>query len=254
VANGDGAERAVLSRAVRTMKYRFLAHSRTKSSYQRSDSASLAERSHYPRPTKPKPATSSQQKFGFRNRISDFVLPSVTRLQVSDVKPRFDPFGPEVGSELPSELCVALGIAEEHLQRFGHSNCARFIRLADRTETLARCRAPVFVRWLLLITYLIDDACLPGCIRCTSHRNGIDSEGGHVATELTVDRHDVGEGHIIFTHSDGEIFHLMWHESGHASVFHNDKVPPGGIGLDVNIPDKPARAKELILTYSTGWP
>ena len=30
---------------------------------------------------------------------------------------------------------------------------------------------------------------------------------------LTVIRRDIGEGHIVFTRSDGEVFHLMWHET-----------------------------------------
>jgi hypothetical protein len=71
---------------------------------------------------------------------------------------------------------------------------------------------------------------------------------------LTVIRRDIGEGHIIFTRNDGEIFHLMWNENGRASLFHNDNVPPDGISLDVNIPDKPAHAEKLILAYPTGWP
>jgi hypothetical protein len=75
-----------------------------------------------------------------------------------------------------------------------------------------------------------------------------------MANELTVTRRDIGEGHIIFTRSDGEVFHLMWQETGQASLFHNDKVPSDGIGLDVSIPDKPARAKALILAYPAGWP
>lgn len=42
----------------------------------------------------------------------------------------------------------------------------------------------------------------------------------------------------------------MWHETGQASLFNNDKVPSDGISLDANIADKPARAKELILDYT----
>ncbi len=75
-----------------------------------------------------------------------------------------------------------------------------------------------------------------------------------MATGLTVTRRNIGEGHIIFTRSDGEIFHLMWHEDGQGSLFHNDKVPPDGISLATNIADKPARAEALILAYPTGWP
>jgi hypothetical protein len=75
-----------------------------------------------------------------------------------------------------------------------------------------------------------------------------------MTTGLTVSRRDIGEGHIIFTRSDGEVFHLMWHENGQASLFHNDKVPPNGIDLHTNITDKMARAEELILAYPTGWP
>ncbi len=71
---------------------------------------------------------------------------------------------------------------------------------------------------------------------------------------LTVTRRDVGEGRIVFTRSDGEVFQLVWHESRQASLFHNDKAPPDEISLDVSIPDKPARAQELILAYPTGWP
>jgi hypothetical protein len=71
---------------------------------------------------------------------------------------------------------------------------------------------------------------------------------------LTVTRRDVGDGHIIFTRSDGEVFHLKWHESGQGSLLRNDDVLRDGISLDVNIPDKPAWAEKLILAYPTGWP
>ena len=74
-----------------------------------------------------------------------------------------------------------------------------------------------------------------------------------MTTGLTVTRRDVGERHIIFTRSDDEVFHLRWHESGQASVFHNEKPPSDGIGLDLNVQDKPARAEELILAYPSGW-
>ena len=87
-----------------------------------------------------------------------------------------------------------------------------------------------------------------------SYRHSIDSEMASMATGLTVTRRDVGEGHIIFARSDSEVFHLMWNENGQASLFHNDKVPPDGISLDVNIPDKSAQAEKLILAYPTGWP
>ena len=66
---------------------------------------------------------------------------------------------------------------------------------------------------------------------------------------LTITRQVVGDGHVIFTRSDGEVFHLKWLESGHASLFHEDEPPPYGIGLDVGIADKPARAEKLILAY-----
>jgi hypothetical protein len=36
--------------------------------------------------------------------------------------------------------------------------------------------------------------------------------------------------------------------------FHNDNVPPDGISLDVNIPNKSAHAENLILAYPTDWP
>jgi hypothetical protein len=75
-----------------------------------------------------------------------------------------------------------------------------------------------------------------------------------MTTGLTVTRRVVGEGHIIFARSDGEVFHLMLHEDGQASLFQNDKAPPDGISLDVNIPDKPAQAEKLILAYPNGWP
>ena len=38
-----------------------------------------------------------------------------------------------------------------------------------------------------------------------------------MSTGLTVTRRDIGEGHVIFTRSDGEVFHLMWHEGGEAA-------------------------------------
>ena len=72
--------------------------------------------------------------------------------------------------------------------------------------------------------------------------------------ELTVARRDTGPGHIEFTRSDGEVFQLVWNARGHASLNHNDRPPPDGIDLDVSIPDKPARAEELILAYPDGWP
>lgn len=75
-----------------------------------------------------------------------------------------------------------------------------------------------------------------------------------MTTGLTVTRRDVAPNHITFTRSDGEVFQLVWHESGQASIFHNDKPPPNGIALDVSIADKPARAQQLILDYPTGWP
>ena len=64
-----------------------------------------------------------------------------------------------------------------------------------------------------------------------------------MATGLTVIRSNVGEGHIISTRSGGEVLHLMWHENGQGSLFHSDRVPPDGIGLDVSVADKPARAR-----------
>lgn len=71
---------------------------------------------------------------------------------------------------------------------------------------------------------------------------------------VTVTRQDVGLRHIIFTRSDGEVFELVWSESGQASLFHQEKPPPEGISLDISIPDKPARAEALILAYPKGWP
>ena len=71
----------------------------------------------------------------------------------------------------------------------------------------------------------------------------------------TVTRQDIGKGHIVFTRSDGEVFHLKWQDdSGQASLYHENKPPPAGISLDVSIPDKPRRAEQLILDYPTGWP
>lgn len=75
-----------------------------------------------------------------------------------------------------------------------------------------------------------------------------------MTTGLTVKRQDVGPGHIVFTRSDGEVFELVWSESGQASLFHKDRPPPEAISLDVSIPDKPARAEALILAYPKGWP
>ena len=71
---------------------------------------------------------------------------------------------------------------------------------------------------------------------------------------LTVARQDVGPGHIVFTRSDGEIFELVWHDSGQASLFHKDRPPSDGISLDVGIADKPTRAEQCILAYPKGWP
>jgi hypothetical protein len=66
---------------------------------------------------------------------------------------------------------------------------------------------------------------------------------------LTVSRQNVGADHIVFTRSDGAVFHLRWLENGYASLFHEDEPPPYGINLDVSIADKPARAEKLILAY-----
>jgi hypothetical protein len=75
-----------------------------------------------------------------------------------------------------------------------------------------------------------------------------------MATGLKVTRQNAGEDHIIFTRlSDGEVFHLWLHEDSQASLCHNDKVPPNGIGADACIPDKIAWAVKLILDYPTGW-
>jgi hypothetical protein len=74
-----------------------------------------------------------------------------------------------------------------------------------------------------------------------------------MTTGLTVWKHDIGEGHVVFTRSDGEVFHLMWHESGQASLFHNDTTPSNGIGLDLNVMDKFSRAEQLILAYPADW-
>lgn len=35
-----------------------------------------------------------------------------------------------------------------------------------------------------------------------------------MTTGLTAARQDVGPGHIVFTRSDGEVFELVWTESG----------------------------------------
>jgi hypothetical protein len=75
-----------------------------------------------------------------------------------------------------------------------------------------------------------------------------------MTTGLSVRRQDVRPGHIVFTRSDGEVFELVWSESGQASLFQKDRPPPEGISLDVCIPDKHTKAEALILAYPTGWP
>jgi hypothetical protein len=74
-----------------------------------------------------------------------------------------------------------------------------------------------------------------------------------MATEFTISRRDGGEGHTIFTRSDGEIFHLFEHGDGQASLCHNDKTPKG-INAGISIPNKFVWAEKLILDYPTGWP
>ena len=73
-------------------------------------------------------------------------------------------------------------------------------------------------------------------------------------TGLTLIRRDVGEGYMVFTRSDAEVFYYIWNADGSASVFHNDLVTPHGIDLGISVPDKFAHVEKLILAYPTGWP
>ena len=74
-----------------------------------------------------------------------------------------------------------------------------------------------------------------------------------MTSEATVTRQDVGGGRSIFTRSDGHVFHLVWHENGSASLFHDDAAPPDKIEFHVGISDKLAAAKARILEYPDGW-
>jgi len=77
-------------------------------------------------------------------------------------------------------------------------------------------------------------------------------DGSRAITDLTITDTEAFPGGYTFRRSDGRPFFIRLNQDGSASVFAGmpDRPPQEGISdLAVNVVDKIAKAKSLILTY-----